>query len=286
MAKEYDDITLHKVQRLELEILKDFMSVCDEYDLKYFGLAGTGIGAIRHQGFIPWDDDIDIALPRKDFDRFLELVQQKFPEKYEVLNTKTNVNYPLMTTRLVLKGTKFREYALKNIDCDFGIFLDLYPFDNLCDDEKQFKKQARNAWFWSKILILRSVPHPVLGFKGFRAHLVQFICACVHYSMRILHINKFWIYKKCLNACTKYNHQPTKRIGFLCDTNPYSNMFDLDDLYPLKKLKFEDIELNFPKSLDKHLEYTFGDYMQLPPVEKRKNHFPFELDFGDYYENN
>ena len=246
MAKEYDDITLHKVQRLELEILKDFMSVCDEYDLKYFGLAGTGIGAIRHQGFIPWDDDIDIALPRKDFDRFLELVQQKFPEKYEVLNTKTNVNYPLMTTRLVLKGTKFREYALKNIDCDFGIFLDLYPFDNLCDDEKQFKKQARNAWFWSKILILRSVPHPVLGFKGFKAHLVQFICACVHYSMRILHINKFWIYKKCLNACTKYNHQPTKRIGLLCDTNPYSNMFDLDDLYPLKKLKFEDIELNFP----------------------------------------
>ena len=240
-----------------MKILKDFMRICDENNLDYFGLAGTGIGAVRHKGFIPWDDDIDIALPRKDFDKFIELAKIHLADEYEVLNTSENSNYPLMTTRLVLKGTVFKEFAVKDIDCNFGIFY-LYPFDNLSDDPKKFKKQATWAWFWSKILILRSIPHPVLAFTGFKASVVQFICACVYWAMNILHIDKKWIYKKCLNQCVKYNSQQTSRIGFLCDTSPYTNMFEIKDLYPLKKIPFEDVMLNFPSDLDGHLIKIFG----------------------------
>lgn len=284
MIGEYDEVTLEKVHKLEMKILKDFMSICDKNELRYFGLAGTGIGAVRHKGFIPWDDDIDIGLPREDFDRFIELVKIEFPDTYEVLNTSENENYPLMTTRLVLKGTTFKEFAVKDVDCNFGIFLDLYPFDNVSDDNKLLKKQARSAWFWSKLLILRSIPHPVLAFSGITATVVQFICAFVHYTMRIMHISKKMIYKRCLRACTLYNHLPTKRIAFLCDTSAYTNMFELSHLYPLQKLQFEDVQLNFPADLDGHLKGLFGDYMKLPPVEKRKNHFPFQLDFGDFDE--
>ncbi len=282
MMKEYDEKTLKKLQSIEMKILKDFVKVCDQNDLTYFGLAGTGIGALRHQGFIPWDDDIDIALPREDFDKFIQIASTQLSDEYEILNTAHDANYPLMTTRLVLKGTKFKEFALKDIDCNFGIFLDLYPFDNLSDDPKKFKKQARMAWFWSKILILRNVPHPVLAFKGWKANLVQFICACVHYSLKIMHVKQQWIYQKCLSWCTKYNQQQTKRIGFLCDTSPYTNMFDIQHIYPLRKLPFEDILLNFPADLEAHLTYMYGDYMKLPPIEKRKNHYPYCLDFGDY----
>lgn len=279
--REYDDVTLKRLQSMELEIFSDFKKTCERYDLTYFGLAGTGIGALRHKGFIPWDDDIDVALPRKDFEILLQKIVDEYPDKYEVLNTKNNENYPLMTTRLTLKGTKFREYAVKDIDCNFGIFLDLYPFDNLADNEKDLKKQATTAWFWSKILILRSIPHPVLAFKGFKANVAQFICLMVHFALRLFCIKKSWIYKKCLNACTRFNSVETNRIGFLCDTNPYSNMFDKKDLYPLRVLKFENTTMNFPNQLEKHLEFLFGDFMTIPPEENRKNHYPYELDFGD-----
>ena len=78
MPREYDNITLKKLQNVELEILKDFIKLCDKHNIDYFGIAGTGIGAIRHKGFIPWDDDIDIALRRNDYDKFIKVVKEEF----------------------------------------------------------------------------------------------------------------------------------------------------------------------------------------------------------------
>ena len=132
MPKFYEPEQLKHLQKLEMEILTDFKRICDENNLIYFGYAGTGIGALRHKGYIPWDDDIDISMPRKDYERFMELVTEQMGDKYEVLNTETDINYPLATTRLVLKGTKFREYSMKDVDCNWGIFLDLYALDNAC----------------------------------------------------------------------------------------------------------------------------------------------------------
>lgn len=277
--KEYDEVTLKRVQTIELNILKDFMQLCDQHGLQYFGIAGTGIGAIRHKGFIPWDDDIDVALPRKDYEKFLKLAKKYLSEDYIVMNCETNENYPLMTTRLMKRGTIFREEALKNIQCPLGIFLDIYPFDHISDDPILFKKQARQAWFYSKLLILRSIPYPVLGFKGAKAKVVHGICACVHYVMAGLHISKKKLYLKCKSISTRYNDQDTKRIDFLCDTTPYMNIYNVEDVFPLKKMSFEDVELNFPNNMHDNLTGMYGDYMKLPPVEKRKNHYPYQLEF-------
>lgn len=280
--REYDEVTLKKVQAKEMEILKDFMALCDKYNLNYFGIAGTGIGVLRHQGFIPWDDDIDVALPREDFNKFVEYARQELKDKYIVMNAEYDENYPLMTTRLMLKGTKFREEALQNINCELGIFLDIYPFDKISDNPKEFKKQANKSWFWSKLLILRSIPFPVLGFKGIKAKLVHIACAMVHFAMVVFRISKKWLYKKCYEASTMYNHyETTKRLDFLCDTTPYMNIYNVDDVFPLKKMAFEDVMLNFPNNMHENLTGMYGDYMQLPPEDKRKNHFPFELEFGD-----
>lgn len=79
MVREYDDATLKTLQQLELGILKDFIYICDKYELTWFSFAGTAIGAIRHKGFIPWDDDIDVCLPRADFEKFCRPRQRNFP---------------------------------------------------------------------------------------------------------------------------------------------------------------------------------------------------------------
>ena len=145
--REYDNETLRKVQLTELDILKDFIKLCDDNNITYFGIAGTAIGAIRHKGFIPWDDDIDVAMPREDHDRFIKIAKEQYSEKYQVMNGYENSNYPLLTTRWMKRNTKFVEVPLKDIDCPLGIFLDIYPLDKIPDDEKLFKRQARKAFF-------------------------------------------------------------------------------------------------------------------------------------------
>ena len=278
--KEYDDFTLKRIQEVELEILKDFMDICDRHGLDYFGIAGTGIGALRHQGFIPWDDDIDVAMPRDDFEKLLPLVEKEMGDKYLIMNAERYPNYPLMTTRMTMRGTKFKEEALKNIDAPLGIFLDLYPLDKVSDNPKEARRQARDAWFWSKILILRSIPFPMLGFSGWKAKIIHAICGLAHLVLNILHVPKAWIYKKAYEAETRSNHYAkTKNLDFFCDTTPYMNLYAVKDIYPLRKLPFEDVELNFPHNLHNNLTGMYGDYMQLPPEEKRKNHYPYELEF-------
>lgn len=278
--KEYDDITLKKLQKTELEILKDFTAICDRHELTYFGIAGTGIGALRHQGFIPWDDDIDIGLPREDFEKLIFYVEKEFGDKYLIMNTENYPNYPLMTTRMTLRGTKFKEEALKNVKAPLGIFLDLYPFDKVSDNAREAKRQAVEAWFWSKILILRSIPFPMLGFGGLKAKFVHAICGIAHLVLSLLHIPKRWIYNRAYEAETRFNHyEKTKKLNFLCDTSPYMNTYYVKDIYPLQKLPYEGMMLNFPHNLHDNLTGMYGDYMKLPPEEKRKNHYPHELQF-------
>lgn len=279
-SRSYDPETLKKVQRTELEILHDFVDLCEKNDLIYFGVAGTGIGAIRHGGFIPWDDDIDVAMPRKDFDKFVRIAKEKYSDKYIVLNCGEYPNYPLMTTRWVKKGTKFIEWPLKGIDCPLGIFLDIYPLDHIPDDEKEFRHQSAITFIYAKLLILRSIAFPVLGFKGIKACLVHGICGIIHLLLCLFRVSKKWLYARCLYWCTKYNEQETGRVDFLCDTTAYLNIHEVDGLYPLKKIQFEDLQLNFPGNIEQNLTKAYGDFMKLPPEEKRKNHLPYELSFA------
>lgn len=278
--REYDNETLSRVQRAELSIFKDFKEICENASLTYFGLAGTGIGALRHEGFIPWDDDIDVGLLRKDYDKLIEIVKRDYSDKYIIVNGDEFSEYPLMTTRIVLKDTKFIEESLKNVKCPLGIFLDVYAFDCAAADEKKRIKQARGAWFFSKLLILKHIPFPVLPFTGIKQKLAYCVTAIVWAFLNIFCISHKWLYNKCKSISCKYNDTDTGFYGYFCDTAMFSNFFERQDLFPVRTEKFEDTQMCFPRNLEKSLTAMFGDYMQLPPPEKRKNHFPYVLEFS------
>lgn len=125
--REYDAETLRHVQQCELKILKDVARICDGQGLTYFGLAGTGIGAIRHKGFIPWDDDIDIGMPARDLEQLVKIIREEHAGTYDVINADIDSNYPLATTRIMLKGTQFCEETLSELPLDLGIFLTCMP---------------------------------------------------------------------------------------------------------------------------------------------------------------
>ncbi len=156
LVEPHSDIRLEKLHIVLLMMLDDFADICKKNDICWIGMYGTAIGALRHKGFIPWDDDIDICMPREDHDKFCEIVQRDYSDKYEIVNPLTCPNYPMTTTRFILKGTEFRDANLATMDFDSGIFLDLFPLDYLADDEKAFKKQAWHCWLYNKLAIARA----------------------------------------------------------------------------------------------------------------------------------
>ena len=264
--KEYSDVELKKVQAAELSILKDFVSVCRENGLKYFALAGTTLGALRHGGFIPWDDDIDVGLLRADYDKVLEIFKRDFADKYTVVNGDGFSGYPLMTTRIIKNGTKFVEDSLKNIKCPLGIFLDVYAFDNAAKDEKARIKQTKKTWFYSKLLILKHIPFPVLPFYGIKKKLCHCVTFLAWLLLNVFFVSHKYLYNKCKKYSTMYNGEDTGIYGYFCDTDGFSQTMSASDIFPLRKMKFEDTEIYFLNESEKMLTAIYGDYIKLPQI--------------------
>lgn len=280
--REYDEETLHHLQRVERMIFKDFIDTCEKYNLRYFGIGGTGIGALRHKGFIPWDDDIDVALPAEDFHKLLEIYDREWSDKYNIINTERDINYPFPTTRIMLNGTQFCEEALATLPLDLGIFLDVYCFDNVSDDEREYKKQVNDTWFWSHMRILVDVPHPVILADGIKGKLLRAGVVVGRGICKLFRVSTRKMYAREQEARNRYAHVKTKRIAYMNDTYKWKETYFFDDIFPVRKLEYEGMMVAFPRDLEYQLELLYGDYMQLPPVEKRKNHYPARLDFGPY----
>ncbi len=284
LYKEYEPEVLRKLQKAEVEILKDFDALCEKHGIDYFVCGGTAIGGVRHQGFIPWDDDIDIGMTREDYEHFLKVADSEYGDKYGVINPDINSNFPAILTKWYRKGTLFRNQEMIDLGLSIGIAIDIFCFDNVADDVKSLKKQGMWAWIWGKFLTLRLVKNPSLYVDGWKAKAVSFVAAILHKLLDWFHISPSFFYKKAVKAATKYKMVHTGRIGYLFDPQPYTSIVGKSDIYPTVKRKFEDIELRFPCHVEKYLEWRYGkDYMELPPEDKRHNHAPEELDFGEVF---
>ena len=182
----------------------------------------------------------------------------------------------------MLKGTQFCEEALAPLPLDLGIFLDVYCFDNVSDDEKEYQKQAFDAWFWSHMRILVDVPRPVILADGIKGKLLKAAVTMGRGVCKLLHLSTQKMYEREQEARNRFAHVKTKRIAYLHDTDRFVNTYPVDEVFPVDKLDFDGIQVAFPNQNDKFLRMLYGDYMQMPPVEKRKNHYPARLDFGPY----
>ena len=115
MYEEYDNETLNHLRKVELMILEDFIEICEKNNLEYFSYGGTTLGAIRHGGFIPWDDDIDVIMFREDYEKFLTIMENEKSGKYEILNMDKYEDYFLLISKMSLNGTKIDEMWTRSI---------------------------------------------------------------------------------------------------------------------------------------------------------------------------
>ncbi|MGI6070501.1 MAG: LicD family protein [Blautia sp.] len=279
--KSYEPETLRRLQKVQTEILRDFISLCDKYDLDYFMLGGSGIGTVRHQGFIPWDDDIDVAMPRRHYEVLINAVEQEMGDKYQILTPLKDERYACNVTHMQKKGTKFVPEASRNLKCDLCIDIDIFPMDHLPEDKKARKRQLRKTWFLSKLLYLCGTPDPILPLEGWKRPFAAAICRLTHYGLKLLKVSPKTIYEKLLAEETRYNHERSRYLCPLEVTMADHAYISKQEMYPLRRMAFEGLEVYMPNQYDTYLKRLFGDYMTLPPREKRVNHCPYLLDFGD-----
>lgn len=281
--REYSPEILEKLHKIQLRILEDFINVCEKYNLTYFAVYGTAIGAVRHHGFIPWDDDIDVGMLREDYDRFFEIFEKELGDKYYLLTPETDGRYACTVTHLQRKGTRFVSEMSQDLKCEQCIFMDIFPFDYVAEEKKEQILQGRNTNFWGKMLFLSGTAYPLIPYDGIKKEIASLICKIIHYILKGVRIKPRWLYKQYIKAARKYNNSEKKSqyvtsfeyVGCLKDK------VKKEALFPIKKLPFENLIINVPANNHEFLTKVYGDYMQLPPVDKRVNHMPLEIEFGE-----
>lgn len=277
----YDEETLRRLQLVELDILKKFDRMCEKHGLEYFAAYGTVLGAVRHQGFIPWDDDIDVGMPRKDYERLAELVPLEFGDEYSLLNGQIDPRYPFMTSRIMKKGTEFRMYSMKDLPCDLGIFLDIFCFDTIPDNVREQKKLARSCWIIEKMCILRNTPFPNLPYRGAKRALTYAACGVGSIVMKVFPRKK--LHEWMQSSARRYEGSDTRFIGCPFGLKPFESIYPVDMVYPLKRMKFEDMDIPMPNDPHAMLKQIYGDTYMTPPPEGRRSYIiPYKLSFvGD-----
>lgn len=278
MSKFYTQEELKKIQSLELEALRTIISVCEKCNIEYFLIAGSVLGAIRHDGFIPWDDDIDIGMTRDNYRRFLKEAPALLPEKYYLQTPYNDKNNPYFYSKLRINGTKVVEYCNRKIDMHHGVYVDIFPLDEVPDDEQLNKAQHEKVQKLIRLFSLRQVPDisdkPITipdKLKGIFRRLLYYVARIIPYGYLIDKLEKEF---------TKYNGTEQKNFACLNYPKRETNYVLKTDLYPLTNHIFDGLMVKIPYNYDTYLKTHYKDYMKLPPEDQRFGHKPYyvELD--------
>jgi len=265
-----DKETQIKLHGVLLELLDEFVRICMENNLTYFLSYGTLLGAVRHKGFIPWDDDIDVAMPRNDFEKFLDFFDNSHLTNYYVLSYRSHCKagkYFIQFAKFLKNGTIFAETDRPS-DSYSGIFIDIFPFDNCIKIfyplQAILLKYSLNLYFIKTNIKKRRKKIKILLGK----------IACCFFSekfMSDLHRKLYLV----------FNRYKTKYISLFSSNFTKKEIHKKDEIFPLTKVLFEGKYYFAPKNCDKYLNNLYGNYMELPPVEKRHTHNPLYIVFNN-----
>lgn len=280
--KQYDPSDLRKLQLVSTAILAEFDRVCDELNIPYFIYAGTAIGAVRHGGFIPWDDDIDIAMFRPDYERFLAEAPSVLKPDFFITNGRLDPNFPACNSNLSLRGTYCVPQEFAKCKFQYPIGIGIFAFDRVSEDEKVLRRQLRSTWIWARLSFLRQTGSPIILERGWRKYAILLASHLAHGILRIFHVSPAWIHEKWESAARLAEKEHGNVFADFTEKTPLAWTATSEEVFPLRQISFENISVKTAYKFDDMLQRGFGDYMQLPPEEDRKNHYPSRLEFGKF----
>lgn len=273
---------LKKYQKYLVMIASDIISICEENEINYHLTGGSALGAYRHNGFIPWDDDIDIDMLGSDFDRFIHCFKQKFDNKYWILTYDTP-EYGMTMNRIRLKGSKAVSREDLNNEKN-GIYVDIARIENTYNNfilrnihgffclGFGFLLSCRNFYKNRRFLIELAGDNK----KALRVFKTKIVLGSLFSWVSITKCTQItqFFYSMCKNKNSKYVTVPTGRKHF------FGELRLREDFVETKKCSFEGHDWNVPKDIEGYLKSMYGDnYMEIPSEEKRETHILLELEF-------
>ncbi len=273
----YTEEQIRQVQKIELQNLEVLKEVCAKLNIRFFAYGGTLIGAVRHKGFIPWDDDLDVAMLREDYVRFVREAPAQLPDNYVLQTPYTAPKTPYPYTKLRLKGTKYIEYGNHRLPIEQGIYVDIYPIDDLPDDDALYYRQYKEYRRLVRLYVWRQCPYLNDRRSSVKVKLKKALRFGLSTVLEV--IPQAYLMRRIDAVATRYNGTETKRKGNLNFPRPVNVFYNL---LPLEEGELNGHAILLPGGWHEHLTSRYGDYMQLPPEEKRLGHLPYLLDFGKY----
>ena len=268
------DEQLRKLQMVELDILRHALEICEKHGLRCFILGGTLLGAVRHKGFIPWDDDIDIGLPRPDYERFLQAAEQELEAPYRLHTALNRTGRHLYYYARVENTTvKLEKYATVS-KLQIPAFIDVFPLDGVPNDEGQKRRWMKKCKRLKKLFVLSGVSDKAAAasLKKSRS-LPKRILRSIFIKLRLDRlINTERAWKRLDKALKANSYESCDRLinfcGFWGERELFpKSVYGEGALYP-----FEDLMLRGPADYDRVLTQMYGDYMTPPPESEREHH--------------
>ena len=268
------EITLNEQKQIMLDLLKEFARFCENHNLSYYLTGGTLLGAVRHKGYIPWDDDIDVGMPRKDYETFVKIYNSdRVNNDYEFISFHQEPDLYVSSGKLVDTRTLMEEA----VDCDvrMGVYLDVFPLDNLGNTEEEAKKMTEDAlkvrrrldvqnwkviperkWYLNAIIWAVKTASP----KGKRRKLIM--------EQDLL--------------CKRYQRDElTIYVGYPCAAMK-QELLKGEWFATYEVVPFENAKFRVPAGYKDCLKVFYGpNYMELPPIEKQKTHHAYRVWYKD-----
>jgi lipopolysaccharide cholinephosphotransferase len=264
-----EQTVLRKLQLVELDILKEIHRVCKENKIKYWLTGGTLIGAIRHNGFIPWDDDIDIAMCREDYNKFLIVAPKELKTDLHLQNWEFEPNFGPPYTKVRKNNTVLVEAGSQYADIHHGIFVDVFVYDKFPLKKIDIIKVKFSMQILLRMLLVKSGITPWKGINRTSPYWWAFFLPfrVIAKFVSLSYMKK--VYKNCVQ---KANHTDSQWLFNSCESNDEKHPIPEKYVKKVVLHRFEDSEFYIPTEYDKLLRHFYGDYMKLPPPEQREGH--------------
>ncbi len=270
---------LQDLHSVLLEILDDILAICNDHNLRFILIGGSAIGALRSGGIIPWDDDIDIAMPRKDFETFCTIVRQQYPEKYSMLHPQDQDNYGRVIPKIRLRGTCYRTILEQDLT-DCGIFIDIYTIENVPDGKAARLFQGTMTMGLGFCLACRRLYRGRKWFRQFMPGLSFHVKCAIGFCMSFASYETWARWVDYWHSFCKDERSQWVTIPADC-RHYFGEMNRRDLLLDTVEVDFAGRKCHVPRDADRYLRPIYGDYMQLPPPEKQERNCYLEYDLGN-----
>lgn len=260
-----------KVQEISLEIVKNFIEICEKHNLRYYFIGGSLIGVLRHKGFIPWDDDIDIGLPRKDYEKFLEIADKELNEGYFISSHKTDPSWYFNMVQIMDKETVIEICsAEKPRKC--YVWVDVFPIDGLPSNKINRLVHAKRVMIYRYLIQLGNIDTQVdknrINRPWYEKSILTFFKL---FKIQNLIDSEKYLEKLNLLA-QKYDFYSSEYAANLLGRYREREIVPQRYFGIPEKCIFENIEVNIPEDSHSLQTALYGDYMKLPPENERVGH--------------